>query len=184
MNIKLFINCKITDKFGNIVSEKEQQANSLVKAFAAAIRSQFCAASETLVTDTGGAVRNLSATSVVVCVAGATVITDGIVIGTGTDAVTISDYQLQTRIAHGTGAGQMQYGTQTFDSSTTVSGSNCYFQMARVFTNNSGGTITVKEVGIYSSISTYDFMLDRTLIDQAVTDGQTLTLQYKFQISV
>ncbi|HUV82942.1 MAG TPA: hypothetical protein VMW53_07710 [archaeon] len=183
MNIKLFINCKITDKHGNVVSEEEQRANSLVKAFAASLRAQYSTSATASISDTAGSSRSLTA-AVVACTAAAGTVTDGIVIGTGTDAVTISDYQLKTRIAHGAGAGEMEYGTQTFDASVTVSGSDCYFQMARVFTNNSGDTITVKEVGIYSSIGSYDFLLDRTLIDQAVTNGQTLTLQYKFQISV
>ena len=38
----------------------------------------------------------------------------GIVVGTGNTAPTISDYKLGTLIAHGVGAGAMQYGTLTF----------------------------------------------------------------------
>jgi hypothetical protein len=183
MNIKIFINCKITDKYGNVVSEKEQQANSLVKAFSVFLRTMFAGLTESVL-DTSNASNTYNGASTSTCVAAATITTAGIVIGTGTDAVTISDYALQTKIAHGSSTDQMQYGTQTFDASVTVSGSDCYFQMARVFTNASGGTITVKEAAIYTTNGGYKFMLDRTLLDQAVTDGQTLTLQYKFQISV
>lgn len=183
MNIKLFINCKITDKQGNIISEKEQEANSLVKAFAVWLRTNICVTVTESVLDTGNTSRTMAyAAAYGVASAGDT--TQGMVIGTGTNAVTISDYALQTKIAHGTGAGQMSYGTQTFDSTVTVAGSTVYFNIARVFTNNSGSSITVKEAGLYILVSSYKYMFDRTLLDQAVSNGQTLTLQYKFQISV
>ena len=47
------------------------------------------------------------------------VISTGIVVGSGSTAVTISRYALATQIAHGVGAGQLSYAAQTYTAPTT-----------------------------------------------------------------
>ena len=72
----------------------------------------------------------------------------GIVVGTGDTAVTNTDYQLETQIANGTGAGQLTYGSVTVGGAAVV-GANVDLEVKRTFTNGSGDTITVTEAGIY-----------------------------------
>lgn len=117
--------------------------------------------------------------------------TYGVMIGTGgATAVTPTQYALVTQIAHGTGAGQMEY----FPTQTTgvVADSSDYSTYAhRTFVNSSSGSITVSEVGLYFKIygqSLY-YMLARDTIDYAgspislaVGVGQTLTVFYKFKV--
>lgn len=75
----------------------------------------------------------------------------GIVIGTGTNASTFLDQALQTKIASGTGAGQMVVGSQSLV--TTLTTGIVQSVVERTFANNSGAEITVNEVGIYGSTS-------------------------------
>ena len=128
------------------------------------------------------------------CAAGAGDQNKGIMVGTGTTAPTIDDYQLETRITHGTGAGQLQYGDVAFGlpaSDPTTS----QFTITRDFANASGGSITVNEIGLYvraravSYYGSYEdqyFMVIRDVITGgiAVPDGQTLTVNYREQAVV
>jgi hypothetical protein len=114
--------------------------------------------------------------------------TYGIVVGTdagGPHAPTISDYQLVTLIAHGVGAGAMQYGAVTFGppgSDATTS----QLTITRNLTANVGG-ITVNEVGLYCRA--FDgverkFMIIRDVAVIAVAVGNTLTINYRLQATV
>lgn len=113
--------------------------------------------------------------------------TRGIVIGTGTTAVALADYALQTKIAHGVGAGQMQYqavqGIAPFTTGTTRK-----LQLTREFINNSGASITVNETGlyVYGAGLTWIFCIARDIIagGQVVNNGQTLTVQYDISVTV
>lgn len=73
----------------------------------------------------------------------------GVVIGTGTTAVGISDTKLETQIAHGTSGGRFVYEASMYDE-PEISGSSCFFRSRRQFLNQSGGTIFVSECGIYT----------------------------------
>ena len=112
-------------------------------------------------------------------------VTYGIVVGTGSTAVTITDYALGTPIAHGTGNGQLQYGGVTYgapSANTTTS----QLTITRNFANNSGGSITVNEIALYcraySGGACY-FMIIRDVIAGGIiiTNGQTLTVNYRPQ---
>jgi hypothetical protein len=118
----------------------------------------------------------------------------GIMVGIGTTAPTIDDYALETRITHGTGAGQMQYGDVAFGLPTSDA-STSHFTITRDFANASGGLITVSEIGLYvrCSVVNYSgyheddyFMIIRDVISGGidVPDGQTLTVNYREQASV
>jgi len=74
----------------------------------------------------------------------------GIVVGNGTKSVAISDYALASQIAHGTGAGQLDYNVSTisFSVDTSVSPAVGKIVLSRTFTNSSGATINITEVGI------------------------------------
>lgn len=115
----------------------------------------------------------------------------GIQVGTGVTAESISDTALVTQIAHGTGSGQLQYGSMTYGAPTTTA-TTTTFRSTRVFTNASGNTVTVQEIGLVSSGGVYtgagstrSFLLVRDLTGAvAVTDGQQLTVNYDFTTTI
>ena len=117
----------------------------------------------------------------------------GIVIGTGVNAITPTDVALQTKIAHGRAAGQMEYGGCELVG-ITFADPNGEFSIRRYFTNISGGGITVQEVGIYStgtifatsaSAWAWSFCIARDLtVGIAVANTELLRVTYVPQITV
>lgn len=73
----------------------------------------------------------------------------GIVVGSNNAAVTPTDSFLGTRIAHGSGAGQLLYGGCEV-LAPTFADPNGAMIIRRYFTNISGGDVSVLESGIYS----------------------------------
>jgi hypothetical protein len=112
--------------------------------------------------------------------AGAGVDTYGILIGASDTPVSIGQYSLGTKITHGTGIGQMSYGTSTVEALTKDT--TWFFRVIRTFTNNSGSTITVREIGLFIQL-TYpnkQVMLARDVLASPINvpAGSTLTLRY------
>jgi hypothetical protein len=110
----------------------------------------------------------------------------GIVAGTGTNPVAITDYALQSLITHGVGAGQLSYGAVTFGTPTT-SGKTRYFEFQRALTNSSGNPITVNEIGlhIYPTSQSYYYMYLRDVLSSGVqvNNGQVLTIKYRVSVT-
>lgn len=117
----------------------------------------------------------------------------GIVVGTGVNAVTPTDYALQTKIAHGRAATQLEYGGCEL-AGIVFADPNGEFTIRRYFTNLSGGGITVQEVGIYAAGTHYDandggnswpFCVARDLTGGvAVANTEILRVTYVPQITV
>ena len=111
----------------------------------------------------------------------------GIVVGTGTTATTDQDYSLETKIAHGTGAGELEYGAQTIGD-PSESGGNVDMVLTRIFTNGSGDSITVNECGCYcyGNLTPYTFCILRDIISpgEAVADTEALTCEYTLRTMV
>ena len=110
----------------------------------------------------------------------------GIQIGTGTTAPAITDYRLTSLIPNGTSAGQMQYGAVTVMSPVINTTNNTgYITVTRAFTNNSGGSITVSEVGLVALYYYNDVLLIHDLLPTPITvpNGSTLSIAYEIQIA-
>jgi len=108
--------------------------------------------------------------------------TYGIVIGTnaGVSAEDNEDYALDTKILNGAGGGQLNYQAVTFVVPRAV-GPNIDFDVLRTFVNASGGTITVKEIGIIiknTDDTKYHLLLRDVVADEPVDDAETLTVIY------
>jgi hypothetical protein len=121
--------------------------------------------------------------------AGAGVDTYGIQVGTSNTAFNKNQYALQAKIAHGTGAGQLQYLASSVET-VTAEDSIERFRVVRGFTNGSGSTITVKEIGLVianqkEGLTLYNFLMARDVLTtpQDVPDGSTLTIRYRIYIS-
>jgi hypothetical protein len=106
----------------------------------------------------------------------------GIVVGTSDTPVSLGQYALQSPIAHGTGSGQLSYGATTVEALTKNTA--WFFRVIRTFTNNSGASITVKEIGLYVKLwsggAVYSYMLARDVPSTPITipNGSTLTVRY------
>lgn len=117
--------------------------------------------------------------------AGASTSGYGIQVGTGTGAESINDTALGTQISHGTSAGNLQYGAMTYGAPSTTA-TTTTFRLTRVFTNGSGGTVTVQEIGLVcNGNSTNRFLLIRDLTGAvAVTNGAQLTVNYDLTTTI
>ena len=193
MNIEIFVKFDVTDLHGNIIKPgKFKRANSLVQAFAAWLATATSGSSTINVPDTSNTNRTMGSTYThwnqgVGGDAAIGVTTHGILAGTGTNAVVITDYNLQALIAHGTGAGQLSYAAMVSSEGWAVSGSNSWSTRTRTLTNTSGGDITIKEVGYVSNVGSSTlgrFLMDRTLVDHTVVNGTGVIISYKWQVSV
>lgn len=120
--------------------------------------------------------------------AGPNIDTYGILAGTGTTAPAIDDYQMETKISHGIGAGQLQYSAVAFGAPTS-DGTVSHFTITRDFSNASGSPVTVREVGLVVRFermgSGYDYYLTiRDAVNITIPDGETLTVNYRLQAAV
>jgi hypothetical protein len=110
--------------------------------------------------------------------------TVGIAVGTGVTAVDINDYDLATRIAHGVSAGELQYSAQAYTAPSSDATSTTLV-LTRDFTNDSGGSITVNEIGLFSRPSSYGTLIIRDVITPvAVGNGEKLTINYNIKTTI
>lgn len=114
----------------------------------------------------------------------------GIIVGSNNTAVTINDYKLNTRILNGTTTNKIEYlacGVNNLQIGSTTSS----FDLVRLFRNSSGGSVTIREVGVYV-ISGYvstrffpnRFCIIRDIVspEQTVSDGEYLKITYTITI--
>lgn len=158
--------------------------DSFLRNFVREFRGSCAVANPTLV-DTGGTSRGLVTTSVLGINAPEGNHDYGILLGTGTNAVSCLDNALQTKISHGNAADQL-YHMAIGISIVTESASNAYFTTYRNFNNNSGATITVQEVALVAreTVSSWNFIYARDLTGAIeVLNGKTLVAQYTFKVT-
>ena len=116
--------------------------------------------------------------------------THGIVVGTnaGVTAEDNENYALDTKIEHsGVGAaGKLNYQAVTLIAARVV-GPNMDMEVTRAFLNETGNTITVKEIGIICKevdFTKYHLLLRDVVSDEDVLDGYTLTVVYTLRTTV
>lgn len=183
--MELWIEALVKDKKGKVLKRVKRKAHSFVGNFIRCLAVQFASGKEAI-TDVGGnAVNPYAYYTNLKAGAGSGDDDFGIQVGTGTNAVSINDTALQTKIAHGTGTGQLQYGAVTFGA-TACDASKCECTITRDFANGSGGDITVNELGLV--LQMYDtgsknIFVARDVVSGgiAVANGQTLTVNYKIR---
>jgi hypothetical protein len=104
----------------------------------------------------------------------------GIVVGSSDTPVSIGQYALISQIGHGTGSGQLQYGATTVE--TISKNSTWLFRVIRAFSNSSGSTVTVREIGLYAKLGSagQTCMLARDVPASPINvpAGSTLTVRY------
>jgi hypothetical protein len=108
-----------------------------------------------------------------------------IVAGTGTTPPANIDYKIETKIAQGSAVAQLQHGA-TACSAANINGANVDMVISRIFINGSGGTITLKEIGIYpkNAIQTNVFLLIHDAVNQTINNGEVALVSYDMRTTV
>ncbi|MFH7881033.1 MAG: hypothetical protein QXI09_03450 [Candidatus Aenigmatarchaeota archaeon] len=202
---KIDIEYEIKDRDGKILRKRKFKGNSwvgriieflssFIGIWASASGSYAYLTTRTDVKDTSGTYRHMlmGGSSGVVyggqAPAGDT--TAGIILGSSNTPVSIDQYDLITRIPHGSGVGQLSYGATTVD---LVRETNTFrLTITRTFTNNSGSSVVVKEMGLFLRLSMgstpywYSVMLARDIPPTPieVPNGATLTVRYIISHSI
>ena len=109
--------------------------------------------------------------------------TTGIIVGTGDTAFSADQYNLVSQIVQGTAAGQFSHAAQSAFSAV-YSSKVWTTTFNRIFNNNSGGSITVKEVGLRAEASGYSALIERSVLSStvAVPNGAQLTVTYEISM--
>ncbi len=180
-----YLGYEIRDINGRLIESKKIEANSLVRQWIDLIYVQIGQATVNGTPDTSNTLRNIP---INVSNLGATCPANssnyGIQLGTGAAAVSLTDYSLQSKIAHGSGGGQLLYQACYVDPPTTT-GTTRSFTIYRSFQNNSGGTVSGSEIGlVLITGGAYYFLVDRTLMNFSLLNTQTVTFTYTIQVTV
>jgi len=204
IQIRATITFRITNPDGTVVREWTEPAHSFVENFALFIQALWGSTSAVL-TDTAGYSVSINGASGGTMAINAPSGNDsyGIVIGSGAAAgSTPSPFasNLTAKIPQGTASGQIEYGA-TSVSTASVSGQTTSFTITRSFTNVSGATINVTEIGIIAYLTGWamsassggapvnvssDYVLIAYDIPSSaisLQNGQTLTITYTFSVT-
>jgi len=114
----------------------------------------------------------------------------GIQVGSGTSAPSASSPYLESLILSGTGPGQLSYGTVSV-TSPSLSSNPGTMQISNTFTNNSGGTVTIGEIGlaIQANNGISDVHLAALIIHDVlssavnVANGGKVTITYTMEVN-
>ena len=175
----------VTDKGGKVIDRREDECRSWLIAWLLLVYGCFRRQDQTIKCTDGASRSSDQEYPTLGAKAVATDDTEGSVVGSGTTAVTLADFALDTQIAHGVGAGQLQYGATSFVYPPAQLANEFFFKLSRAFTNGSGGNVSVNEFGIYMDIGTgFRAMACRDVLlnPVVVPDLAALTLRYRFRV--
>lgn len=121
-------------------------------------------------------------------------------VGSGSNPVSATDYNLQNPIPFGSGNGEVTVSGHNI-SPVTVSGNSAYFTVSSTFTNNGSVTLTISEVGLFiypwsfsglsgvgpspSPPSPQEIMVLRDVLGSPITlnPGQSVEITYTYSIA-
>jgi len=117
----------------------------------------------------------------------------GIVVGSGSTAVTLNDFRLESQIPHGTASGQLRYSAITSSDITPINralSNNWYYAITRKFDNLSPSDITIAEVGLIGRFSTNVGLLPalvaRDVLPSPITliSNESTIIQYTIRLTI
>jgi hypothetical protein len=203
--------CEVRDRHGKVIQRLRQHSHSWVRN---AYNMMFCylagkdlsnsgfGAGYLSLKDTGGSVRYGAGG---VCVSQNTSLdgtsmgyrgpagndTYGILVGSGTNPESFDDYALQSKIANGTGAGQLSYVESEAHAISWIPGTlTMKNELARFFNNNSGNAVNVNEVALAlrgyqpGSGVPYNFTTARDKLVATVTVPNTGQLKVTYTVQL
>ncbi|GAH94903.1 unnamed protein product [marine sediment metagenome] len=178
--LKVSISARLYDHHGHLVRKyRPKAAHSFLAQFIEYLYIQM-SQTQTDVTKTDGsdynvipAILNLSVN------APASDLNYGLLIGSGTDPVTIDDYVLQSQITS-----DLTVLAHTFSLSYPSSNTR-RLSISRTFTNTSLSPMSIEEVVLYTIYAgLMYFCLDRTLYSVSIPASSSLTLTYRIDVSI
>ena len=178
----------IINKFGDVRYHSTEESKSFVRWWTRLLYGSM-ANTTVSVTDTGNTSRTLTGAYTNIDRLQLDVGSSStILVGTGTTAATKTDYAIETEIADGGGAGELNrlsYIVTETDTSTTDTVS-----ASRTFSNSSGGTINVTECVVYAYTEDNGgtqrecMLLRDTFSVKAVADGEAIVITYDIESSI
>ena len=193
MSLEAYIEVKVRDRFGKVIVRRKKRSRSFVRAFnhalCAQIRQETTPNPAITTKDTAGANQNLrNAGGPFYADAPAANATYGAVIGTDNTPVDIENFQMGAKCGEGTGANQVNHQACTVAYLGVAAGVSS-FKVERSFLNNSGDTINVEEIGVYTMATrvgavTIYIMVLRDLYSLAIPDGGGMSVTYTIRIAV
>jgi|OSPMetMinimDraft_2_1075162.scaffolds.fasta_scaffold07053_2 hypothetical protein len=171
-NIDVYLTVIVRDKNGKVVYRRRYKSRSFVEGFLNALYSNF------INSVNGGSFTHFNSPNMVV--------------GSGRTPPSISDSGLTSQIGIGTGAGQLQYGSDSLNAPIIdLNNNRASFTWSKTFGNGSGGNVTVSEVGAYvnlspllgGSTSTYFILHDLLPSPITLSPSQVLTVVYTIIVS-
>jgi len=178
----------LVTKSNGIISHRlahSQLSRSFLKQWTQLVKGTFQALVEGTIKATDGSTHTGGAGQLRINAAAA-VSYFGLVLGTGDTPVAIDDYKLQTQILHGSAANQLSHAAVIVDAHHG-GGSTSSFKVKRQFENLSGGTITVKESGIYAyydASTGYNIVRDVLTAPFDIANGQIAEFRYTIKATV
>ena len=197
VQIRATITFRITNPDGTVVKEWTEPARSLNYNFGLFMNALWGSTTASMTNTAGDGVSVDGASGGTMAVTAASGNTAyGIVIGSGATAGSTPSptlYNLVAEIPQGTSSGQIEYGAVSV-SSVSQSGQTTQFTISRSFTNVSGATLTVTEIGLvvlmtgwnmgaYASGTYFLIAYDIPSSAISVQNGQTLTVTYTFSVT-
>jgi hypothetical protein len=187
MNVKAYLKVKVIDENGKCIYYRRYRSRSFVANFLRQLFTNLSGQSINNVNTSGGSY-GINTQDDISVSDSSNDSRYGILIGTGTSAPSITDYNLSQVIANGTSVGQMQYGAVSVTGAVTNTSTNTgYITVNRTFTNNSGSSITVSEVGLvaYSVVSNQFYLIIHDLLPSPITvpNGSSLSISYEIQVA-
>jgi len=197
--LKIYVETEIKDKHGKIIKKQRFRSRSLLTNFIRWMESLFECYSGwfgfTSVVDRAGTGHDIPddvaryAYDFGTIIAGADNDLFGVLVGSGTTAVSAGDYNLASPISHGTGAGQLQYQFMKLPEITVV-GAETRMRIRRQFINGSGVDVSVNEVRMALQAVSLAAVIIRFLIARdvlpttdVVPDGATYTVDYIIRVT-
>jgi len=117
-------------------------------------------------------------------------------VGSGKQSNPYTATALAAPIANGSGTGQLLYGQPSVSQTPSVSGSSVYFTISQTFNNQSGGTVTITELGIIMNLYLHNpsananqnlgqFLMWYDVLSSSISipNGGSLTIYYTFTVN-
>jgi len=113
---------------------------------------------------------------------------NGICVGSSQIPYDINQYSLQALITHGTGSGQLQYGSNNVNF-FIINGTTATWTVNKTFSNESGNTVDINEIGVVratTSESGLIFLMIRDVLPStiALQNQKSIRIEYAFSLNV
>lgn len=179
--IKVQLRADLRDPEGNTIKRYPwKKANSLMAAFIKILYTQMTQTSQTVADVTNTPIAASSNAQNLNLIATAANTDRGTVIGTGETPVALTNYKLEAQVTANITHSSGSFALEAPDGSTYI------LAIIRSFTNLTGSSLPIREVGLYCLFgpTLAKICIDRTLYSVNVPNNLSVTLTYRIIISL